>query len=466
MKIKKVDDKPMIIHTKKKAKIHIHKRQENELKVKPDDKQNKKQIQKLKVASEKQQKGKLRNANSKKFVNKERLSRLKQIRDASNQSIKIKTTNLRVAAATGAKAATDQLEGGKEIKDAASIAYTVATPAIKASRKTASAINTKASEIAKKKLKKVEHGKKIAKKSSKKVAKNTAKNTVKNTAKTVSKETTKAVSKEVAKNTAKTVAQTASSTAGSSAGPWGLLIGTAVGQAVGIKMDIADMKAANRMRKIKFFLDKTELQEKQKDNLFKIVRDVLFKKISTIVTILAPFIIGALLPMILIIGTIAGIVMAVVAFVYSTPLAIFLPPLDDGGDTVQDIASGYYAEFNRTVTDEANNPEGCDGYRIVYTSAEDNYYDILAIYMVVYGNGETAVIVGNTTYGNLQTIVNDMCSYTVDYTYEDIENHEGEVVTMCIKNINVTKKTCYEVAAEYGFSDEEIEWLNRIKGMS
>ena len=86
--------------------------------------------------------------------------------------------------------------------------------------------------------------------------------------------------------------------------------------------------------------------------------------------------------------------------------------------------------------------------------------------MVVYGNGETAVIVGDTTYGNLQTIVNDMCSYTVDYTYEDIENHEGEVVTMCIKNINVTKKTCYEVAAEYGFSDEEIEWLNRIKGMS
>ena len=336
----------MIIHTKKKAKIHIHKRQEKELKVKPDDKQNKKQIQKLKVASEKQQKGKLKNVNSKKFVNKERLNRLKQIRDASNQSIKIKTTNLRVAATTGAKAATDQLEGGKEIKEAASIAYTVATPAIKASRKTASAINSKASEIAKKKLKKVEPGKKIAKRSSKKAVKTTAKNAAKNTAKTVSKETTKAVAKEVAKNTAKTVAQTASSTAGSSAGPWGLLIGTVVGKAVGIKMDIADMKAVNRMRKIKFFLDKTEPQEKQKDNLFKLVRDVLFKKISTIVTILAPFIIGALLPMILIIGTIAGIVMAVVAFVYSTPLAIFLPPLDEGSDTIQDIASGYYAEFN------------------------------------------------------------------------------------------------------------------------
>jgi hypothetical protein len=231
-------------------------------------------------------------------------------------------------------------------------------------------------------------------------------------------------------------------------------------------MDIADMKASNRMRKIKFFLDKTEPQEKQKDNLFKLVRDVLFKKISTMVTIFAPFIIGALLPMILIIGTIAGIVMAVVAFVYSTPLAIFLPPLDEGSDTVQDIASAYYADFNRLVNEEANNPEDCDGYRIVYTSAEDNYYDILAIYMVVYGNGEPAVVVGDTTYGNLQTIVNDMCSYTVEYTYEDLENHEGEVVTMCIKNIKVTKKTCYEVAAEYGFSDEEIEWLNRLKGMS
>lgn len=465
MKIKKVDDKPMIIHTKKKAKIHIHKRQEKELKVKPDDKQNKKQIQKLKVASKKQQKGRLKNANGKKFVNKERLSRLKQIRDASNQSIKIKTTNLKVATATGVKAATDQLEGGKEIRESAAIAYAVATPVVRASKRTTSMITSKATEIAKKKFKSVEAGKKIAKKNSKKVAKDTAKNAAKNTAKTVSKDTSKAVVKEVAKNTAKTVAQTASSAAGSSGGPWGLLIGTAVGQAVGIKMDIADMKAVNRTRKIKFFLDKMEPQDKQKDNLFKLIKDVLFKKISTIVTILATFILGALLPLILIIGAIAGVVMAVVAFIYSTPLAIFLPPLEDG-DSVQDIASGYYAEFNRAVNDEVNNPEGCDGYRIIYTSSEDNYNDILAIYMVIYGNGETAVVVGDTTYGNLQTIVDSMCSFTVEYVYEDFENPDGSITAKCIKNITVTKKTCYEFADEYGFSDEEIEWLNRITGMS
>ena len=455
----------MVIHTKKKAKIHIHKRQEKESKVKSDDKQRDKQINKLKSEHSKRVKDKTKSTNRKVVVNEKHFSRLKQIRDNANQSIKIKTTNLRVASAEGLRVATDQLEGGKEIRDATNIAQTVATPAIRASKKTVSMVTNKASELAKKKFKKVEAGKKIAKKSSKKVAKDTAKNAAKNTAKTVSKETTKAVAKEVAKNTAKTVAQTASSTAGSSGGPWGLLIGTAVGQAVGIKMDVADMKAVNRKRKIKFFLDKMEPQEKQKDNIFKLLRDVIFKKVSTFISIVAPFVFLSLLPLILIIGAIAGIIMAAVAFVYSTPLAIFLPPLEDG-DTVQDIASYYYAEFNSAVNDEINNPEECDGYRIIYSSAEDNYFDILAVYMVVYGNGETAVIVGDTTYGNIETIVNDMCSFSVEYKYEDFDNPDGSTTTKYIKNITIIKKTCYEIAAEYGFTDEEIEWLNKITGMS
>ena len=147
---------------------------------------------------------KTKSPNRKVVVNEKHFSRLKQIRDNANQSIKTKTTNLRVASAEGLRVATVQLEGGKEIRDATNIAQTVATPAIRASKKTASIVTNKASELAKKKFKKVEAGKKIAKKSSKKVAKDTAKNAAKNTAKNVSKETTKAVAKEVAKNTAKT----------------------------------------------------------------------------------------------------------------------------------------------------------------------------------------------------------------------------------------------------------------------
>ena len=453
----------MIIHTKKKAKIHIHKQQEKEPKAKPDDKQRNKQIKKLKVETSKRMKGRAKNTNRKVVVNKKYFNRLKQIRENSNQSIKIKTTNLKVATATGVKTATDQLEGGKEIRESVVIAQTVATPMVKASKKTTSLVTSKAKEMAKKKIKKVEAGKKIAKRSSKKVVKSTTKNAAKNTAKKAAKETSKTIAKEVAKNTAKTVAQTTASAAGSSGGPWGLLIGTVAGKAVGTKMDIADMKAVNRNRKIRFFLDKMEPQEKQKDNIFKLLRDVIFKKITTFITVVGPLIIAALLPLILIIGAIAGVVMAVVAFAYSTPLAIFLPPLEDG-TTVQDIASGYYTEFNREINTEANNLDDCDLSKIVYTNATDNYNDILAIYMVVYCNGEPGLVITDMTGGHIQTLFMDMCSYNIEYVYEDFENSDGTTTAKCVKYIYVNLKTCKDVADEYGFCDEEMEWLERLMG--
>lgn len=52
----------------------------------------------------------------------------------------------------------------------------------------------------------------------------------------------------------------------------------AAGYATGVSIETKDVKAANRSRKIKFFLDKMKEQENQTDSVVKQVKDLIVKK--------------------------------------------------------------------------------------------------------------------------------------------------------------------------------------------
>ena len=123
MKIRKVDDKPMVIHTKEKAKIHAHEPKGAKIKgsniytvergpktagAKVTNTDRKKSYRKSTIhQSESKNKG---------------LSRFKRNYRESNTSIKTKNTNLHIAGRTGALAAgavTEHVEGGQEVSQAA-----------------------------------------------------------------------------------------------------------------------------------------------------------------------------------------------------------------------------------------------------------------------------------------------------------------------------------------------------------
>ena len=112
MKIKKVDDKPMVIHTKQKAEIHTH--EPKKASIKGNNIYMVERGTKTKSTihqSEPKNKG---------------LSRFKRNYRESNTSIKTKNTNLHIAGRTGALAAgavTEQMEGGQEVSQAAYLAY-------------------------------------------------------------------------------------------------------------------------------------------------------------------------------------------------------------------------------------------------------------------------------------------------------------------------------------------------------
>lgn len=260
-------------------------------------------------------------------------------------------------------------------------------------------------QVIEKKIKKVNASKKIAKKA--------AKDTARNVAKKAAKETTKEVGKVVAKETTKVAASVAATAAGTTVAPGvGTAIGIAAGYATGVAIEQQDAKIMNRNRKLKFFLDKMQAQENQQDSLAKLVKDLIFRQVMVWVKAVAPIVGLALLLMVLIVAIVAIPVIAVVAVMYNSPFALFLPPLDDG-DTVTTVASAYVAEFNRDVNTLANNHTGYDEGRIIYVDYEgesanqSNYWDILAVYMVKHGVGDTTTILTPGEWLNNEYIPNN-----------------------------------------------------------
>ena len=436
MKIKKVDDKPMVIHTKEKAKIHSH--EPKKAKINGSNiytVQRGPKIDGAKVNGNTDKKKIYRKSTVHQAEKKEKgLSKFKRNIRESKTSIKTKNTNLHIARRTGALVAgdvTEQVEGGQEVSQAAYLAYEVSRPVTGTASRGASLFRKKAVAEAKKHIKKVEAGKKLAKKTVKKAASNTAKTAVRETAKETAKITTKVATKTTAK----------------------------------------DAKMANRSRKIKFFVDKMKAQENQTDSVAKLVKDLIVRKAVLWVKAAAPVIGLVLLLLVLLVAVVAVPVIAAIAILYNSPFALFLPPLESG-DTVQTVTSAYVQEFNRDVNTQVNEHTGYDIGELVYVDYEgmdenpSNYYDIMAVYMVKYGVGDTATVMNDKSKGWLQTVVNDMCSYTTSNGTKDVEETDADgnvtTVTKSVLYVNVTIKSYRDMISVYGFNSDQVEMLEQI----
>lgn len=478
----------MVIHTKEKTKIHTV--QSKELSIKGRNVLSRADTPKIKgatvSASSLKENLKYRQATKHHTGKTEQKSVVnqKQFKQNVKNGIKKKESNLRYVGLAGAKTATDQMEGGEELQQSAMVAYGLAKPITETVSKTSEAMKQAMLAKRKRKLKVVEPGKKTASKTAKATVKKTTKKVAKDTGKKVAKDTAKGVAKKVAKDTTKAVAKTATTTATTAAGTAispgvGTAIGLAAGYVAGVAVEQKDMQITNRNRKIKFFLDKMNAQDKQTDSLAKLVKDLLVKRAVTAIKAAAPIIGIVFLAMALIIAIAAIPVVAVVGILYNSPFAIFLPPLESG-DTVMSVTSAYVADFNRDVSTLASEHTGYDHGDIIYvgyegsSSSPSNYYDIMCIYMVKHGVGDTATVMNDTSKGWLADVVDDMCSYYTTssthtyYTYNTYTNEDGEEVTEEIEHtettlhVNVELKDYRDMITEYSFNDDQIELIEQM----
>ncbi|MBO5033763.1 MAG: C40 family peptidase [Lachnospiraceae bacterium] len=361
-------------------------------------------------------------------------------------------------ASIGAKSALDQMEGGNEVYESYMAARNLSRPLESAADAGRRLYQKQAAKAKEKRIKKVQAGKKISKKA------------VKDSAANAAKETGKAAAKKAAKETAKTTAKAAAATAGTAAGtaatgPGGFLIGVAAGEVAGIAIDKKDMKNSTRNRMIQLFVAKLR-QEENQDSIGKALKDIVLMRFSMMAKYIIRYVGLFLLALFALVALVALPIIAVIAIIYNSPFAIFFPSISSG-DTTQDVLSAYVAEFNRDVNEELTNHSGYDESEKIYVDFEgaetpDNYCDILAVYMVKYGNGDTATDMTDKAKQNLKAVFDDMCSYTITSRTETEEDEEGNTTTTTIKEVNVELKTYRDMISVYGFDAEEQEMLAEL----
>ena len=354
-----------------------------------------------------------------------------------------------------ARTALDEMEGGSEVHDAYMAAGTLAKPATSAADAGRNLYRSKAAREKQQKIKKKQPGSRIREKAVKESAVKAARKTAKATA--------KETGKKAAKETSKAAAKTAAVTAGTGAG--GVLAGIAAGEAAGIAMDKRDVKNSTRNRMIKLFVAKLQ-QEENQDNIGKALKDIVMMRFSMMSKYIVRYMGLFLLALFAVVALIALPIIAVIAVIYNSPLAIFFPSISSG-ETTQEVLSAYVSEFNDSVNAELTNHAGYDTSEKIYVGFEgsgtpDNFCDILMVYMVKYGDGDTATDMTDKAKQNLKTVFDDMCSYTITSRTDTETDDEGNTTTTTVKEVNVTLKTCYDMISVYGFSAQEQEMLAEL----
>ena len=431
LKIKKLDDKPMIIHMKKKPKLHNHISKNN--KVKQVNKTNKKDIM-----------TKSNKSNMSNKFNRSLIARYRRHINEANKSIKTKKTSIKLAGA-GVRKVTSQLECGEELQQATSIVNDASRPVIGLGSKGAELYKKNVLARRKQRIRQVEAGKRLSKRSVKKTTTDIAKKSAKEVTKTVVKETAKATA---------SVVGTATS---------GSVIGHAASKEIGQKIDEAANKHNSRTRKLKYFLDKLNAEDKQKDSLGKLVKDLLMNKVKFVIYKYAGAILGAIV-LLFALGALAIIPVVVpITMMYNSPFALFLPALNEG-DTVMSVTKQYLAEFNEEVENKAKEHKGCDKGEVIYKNYEgattpSNYADIMCVYMVKYGVGDTATDMNIESKKRLKEIVDDMCSYSISKKIKTINNDDGTKSTAKVMYVNVKLKTYSDMIEEYKFDKDKEELL-------
>lgn len=362
-------------------------------------------------------------------------------------------------ASVAAGTALDEMEGGNEVHDAYMTAYTLAKPATNAVDAGRDLYRSKVAKEKQQRIKKKQSGSRIREKA----VRESAVKAARKTAQAAAKETAKETGKKAAKETSKAAARTAAAAAGTGAG--GVLAGIAAGEAAGIAMDKRDVKNSTRNRMIKLFVAKLR-QEDNQDNIGKALKDIVLMRFSMMSKYIVRYVGLFLLALFAVVALIALPVIAIIAVIYNSPFAVFFPSISSG-ETTQEVLSAYVSEFNDEVNAELNDHAGYDTSEKIYVNYEgsgtpDNFCDILMVYMVKYGDGDTATDMTDKAKQNLKAVFDDMCSFRITSRTDTETDEEGNTTTTTVKEVSVELKTCYDMVSVYGFNAGEQEMLAEL----
>lgn len=372
MKIKAVEEKPVVIRRKKNPRLHLHmggktvrhKKVANTVRV--SEKSGRKTPEQRKMPAGKGQGG---------------------WKERADSSIKIKNRSLRTFASAGARTGMEQMEGGEEVAESMDVMMAVSSPVVGVSKKATELYRKQRAEKKKQKKKKRVQ----ADDESRSVSMHRRKQKVHG--KSGRQDAGKRKSREKGSSTTSSFVKS---------------------------------------RMIESFLDKfqTEKEDGQGglvEGTTKTAKAAALLLAKQAAVFLAPI----FLAVFAVVAVVGMIVFAVLAVIYNSPLSIFFPLPDTGYDNPRTVLCEYYKEFNEQIS----LLEG-QGYFIAYQNSEDgvpvsNFNDTLMVYMVKYGTGQTGFVMDDEGKKHLKEVFDEMNYYDRSSSATQIPAGEslGEVVT-------------------------------------
>ena len=232
-----------------------------------------------------------------------------------------------------------------------------------------------------------------------------------------------------------------------------------------------DRAAAFRM--ISYVSDKLSMEE-QKDSLLKVARDLLVGKVKAAATNTLLSIGLALLPALIP----AFIIVLIITLLFNSPFSILLPKLTEDPGVVEVLAE-YTEDFRERVQEELADPGSGDETELIYEDYEgdgepNNMADILMVYMVKHGFGDTATVMTEKNRRLLKDTFDEMTSLDIAYRTEIVEQSyeeedfygnvtiRTEEVEIKIKEVRITLLFSEDIISTRIFTEEETEILRYL----
>ncbi len=215
-------------------------------------------------------------------------------------------------------------------------------------------------------------------------------------------------------------------------------------------------------------------QEEQRDSLLKVARDLLAGKAKAVAAGKLLSIGASLLPALIPVF----IVTIIITLLFNSPFSILLPKLSEEPGAVEVLAE-YTEEFREKVQEELADPGSGDETELIYEDYEgdgepDNMADILMVYMVKHGFGDTATVMTEKNRRALKAAFDEMTSMSISYRREVVEQSyeeedfygnvtiRTEEVEIKIKEVRITLLTSEDIIRTGIFTEEETEILRYL----
>ncbi|MCI8793683.1 MAG: hypothetical protein HFG38_12995 [Eubacterium sp.] len=346
MKIRKVEEKPMKLHTKEGPKLRIR--------AKGKTKTGRMKVHKVKKSP---------------------LSGLKQRVKTSNSSIQIKKQQLHVLGRKAAK----EMDGGEEIADSIDVALAFSYPLVSAASKGVKLLRNK--KYQKDKQRKEDKSKDNRKRGA------------------YSRSDSDTINaKEVERR--KAAIKTKNSNLKKKDGK--------AGGNKSENLSYKSGRGSAKSRMITAFITNMWADEEEKASLSTAAKQTVKRELAILIKKIMATVLPGFLGLFSVVALCGVAVVAVLAIIYNSPFAIFFPLPDSGTEDVRTVLVGYYQEFNEKIFELEESGENVvyknseDGVPV------SNFNDTLMVYMLLYGDGKAAYVMDEDGKKNLKKVFDEM----------------------------------------------------------